>query len=150
MEYPMSLNHQFFQARQPCVGLFGDTETLWCLIKKKSSFLQVIYLTTHWLRSWAILQRHTLQDKLVAASHFLEQVAKDFFTRPHGWRSSLRIDSHQCVRPDLPRTNSFQAVCWFGRGRENFKTMYHLDVLFLKSIKFPFSKKNVRIFLLCI
>ena len=39
---------------------------------KRSSFLQVIYLTTHWLRSGAILQRHTLQDKLVAASHFLE------------------------------------------------------------------------------
>ena len=51
---------------------------------KRSSFLQVIYLTTHWLRSGAILQRHTLQDKLVAASHFLEQVAKDFFARAHG------------------------------------------------------------------
>ena len=61
---------------------------------KRSSFLQVIYLTTHWLHSWAILQRHTLQDKLVAASHFLEQVAKDFFAQAHGWRSSLRIDSH--------------------------------------------------------
>ena len=61
---------------------------------KRSSFLQAIYLTTHWLRLWAILQQHTLQDKLVAASHFLEQVAKDFFARAHGWRSSLRIDSH--------------------------------------------------------
>jgi len=61
---------------------------------KRSFFLQVIYLTTHWLRTWAILQRHTLQDKLVAASHFLEQVAKDIFARAHGWRSSLRIDSH--------------------------------------------------------
>ena len=62
---------------------------------KKSSFLQVIYSTTHWLRTWAILQKYTLQDKLVAASHFLAQVAKDFFfARAHGWRSSLRIDSH--------------------------------------------------------
>ena len=50
---------------------------------KKSSFLQVIYSTTHWLRTWAILQKHTLQDKLVAASRFLEQVAKDFFLSGH-------------------------------------------------------------------
>ena len=61
---------------------------------KRSFFLQVIYLTTYWLRTWAILQRHTLQDKLVAASRFLEQVAKVFFARAHGWRSSLWIDSH--------------------------------------------------------
>ena len=61
---------------------------------KRSFFLQVIYLTTHWLRSWTILQRHTLLDKLVVASHFLEQMIKDFFSRAHGWRSSLRIDSH--------------------------------------------------------
>ena len=46
------------------------------------------------LRTWAILQKYTLQDKLVAASHFLAQVAKDFFARAHGWRFSLRIDSH--------------------------------------------------------
>ena len=61
---------------------------------KKNSFLQVIYSTTHWLRTWATLQKHTLQDKLVAASRFLEQAAKDFFAQAHGWRSSLRIDSH--------------------------------------------------------
>ena len=62
---------------------------------KKSSFLQVIYSTTHWFRLWAFLRKHnTLQDKFVAASHFLTQVAKDFFARAHGWRSSLRINSH--------------------------------------------------------
>ena len=46
-------------------------------------FLQVIYSITHWLRSWAILQKHTLQNKLVAASHFLAQVGKDFFLSGH-------------------------------------------------------------------
>ena len=51
---------------------------------KKYFFLQVIYSTTHWLRTWAILQKHTLQDKLVAASRFLEQEAKDFFC-PGTW-----------------------------------------------------------------
>ena len=50
---------------------------------KQSFFLQVIYSTTHWLRTWAILQKHTLQDKLVAASHFLAQVAKVFFLPGH-------------------------------------------------------------------
>jgi len=61
---------------------------------KQSSFSQVIYLTTHWLRTWAILQRPSSQDKLVAASHFLGQVTKDFFDQTHGWRSSRRIDGH--------------------------------------------------------
>ena len=42
-------------------------------------------------------------------------------------------------------SNSFYAVCRLGRGRKNFKTMYHLDVLCLKSIKFPFSKKNLHV-----
>jgi len=50
---------------------------------KKSSFLQVIYSSTHWLCTWTILQKLTLQDKLVAASHFLAQVAKDFFSPGH-------------------------------------------------------------------
>ena len=54
---------------------------------KQPSFLQVIYSTTHWLRTWAILQPPTLQDVLIAASHFLEQVVKEFFVRAHGWRS---------------------------------------------------------------
>ena len=31
---------------------------------------------------------------LVAASHFLAQVAKDFFAQAYGWRSSRRIDGH--------------------------------------------------------
>ena len=61
---------------------------------KQPSFLKVIYSTTHWLCTWAILQPSTSQDVLVAASHFLEQVAKKFFIRTHGWRSSLRIDCH--------------------------------------------------------
>ena len=61
---------------------------------KQPSFLQVIYSTTHWLCTWAILQPSTSQDVLVAASHFLEQMAKEFFVRAHGWRSSLRIDCH--------------------------------------------------------
>jgi len=80
-------------ARQLC-GLFGYVEMLWCSIIIFFSFLQVIYSTTHWLRTWAILQKHTLQDKLVAAFHFLAQVAKFFFARADRWRFSLRIDSH--------------------------------------------------------
>ena len=50
---------------------------------KKSSFLLVIYSTTHWLRTWAILQKLALHDKVVAASHFLAQVAKVFFLPGH-------------------------------------------------------------------
>ena len=79
MEFLKNISHQYFWARQLCVGLFGYVEMQWCLITKKSFFLQVIYSTTHWLRTWAILQKFSLRDKLVAASHFFAQVAKDFF-----------------------------------------------------------------------
>ena len=61
---------------------------------KQPSFLQVIYSTTHWLRTWPILQKPTSHEVVVAASQSLAQVAKEFFTRAHGWRSSLRIESH--------------------------------------------------------
>jgi len=57
---------------------------------KHTSFLQVIYLTTHWLRTWAVLQKSSSQEVVVAASRYLAQVANEFFTRAHG----LRIDSH--------------------------------------------------------
>jgi len=72
---------------------------------KKIFFLQVIYSTMHWLRTWAILQKHTLQNKLVAASHFLAQVAKVFFLPGHmggGLVLGLTVIS---VKESLP--NSF-------------------------------------------
>jgi len=43
-------------------------------------FMQVIYSTTHWLRTWSIRQKPTSQEVVVAASQFLAQVAKEFFT----------------------------------------------------------------------
>jgi len=49
----------------------------------QSYFLQVIYRTTHWLRTWATLQQPTSQEALVAASRWLERVAKDFFLPRH-------------------------------------------------------------------
>ena len=52
---------------------------------KQSSFLQVIFSTTHWLRTWAILQRPSSQEMLVEASLFLAQVAKVFFFCPGTW-----------------------------------------------------------------
>jgi uncharacterized membrane protein len=46
--------------------------------------VQVIYLVTHWLRTWASLQKPDLQDTVVAVSQQLTQVAKDFFL-PGTW-----------------------------------------------------------------
>ena len=57
---------------------------------KHSSFLQLIYSSIHWLRTWAILQQPTFQNVLVAASRFLEWVVKDFFY-PDTW---IAVDSH--------------------------------------------------------
>jgi hypothetical protein len=62
--------------------------------KKYVSPVQVIYLVTHSLHTWTILQKPDLQDTVVAVSQQLTQVAKEFFSQAYGWRSSLRIDSH--------------------------------------------------------
>jgi len=51
---------------------------------KKHSFLQVIFATTHWLRTWAILQRPSSQDILVAAAHFFGPGGQGLFC-PSAW-----------------------------------------------------------------
>ena len=51
---------------------------------KQSSFLQVVFSTMHWLRTWAILQRPSSQEVLVEASLFLAQVAKIFLPEHMG------------------------------------------------------------------
>jgi hypothetical protein len=52
--------------------------------KKIVSPVQVIYLVTHWLCTWAILHKPDLQDTVAAVSQQLKQVAKDFFL-PSTW-----------------------------------------------------------------
>ena len=53
------------------------------IFEKTHFFLQVIYLTTHWLRTWAVLQKSSSQEVVVAASRYLAQVAMEFFTRAY-------------------------------------------------------------------
>jgi len=86
------------------LALLGAAATCWSLWlcrndlvfekKRTSSPLQVIYSIIHWLHTWAILQKPTSQDLVVAASQQLARVAKEFFTRAHGWQSSLRIECY--------------------------------------------------------
>ena len=56
-----------------------------------SSFLQVIPMITHWIRSWSCLQpveqRHTMESGCIR----LESVVKDFYNRAE-WRSDKRIE----------------------------------------------------------
>ena len=59
--------------------------------RKISSPLQVIFLTIHFLRTWAILQKPSSRDLVAAACQRLEQVVRECFTQGHGWRSSLKI-----------------------------------------------------------
>jgi hypothetical protein len=59
--------------------------------------LQVIHTIAHCLRTWAVLQKAELRPMVVEATQYLVRVAKDFFSRAHGWRSSLRIDYHYSV-----------------------------------------------------
>ncbi|RCV09416.1 hypothetical protein SETIT_2G026500v2 [Setaria italica] len=57
--------------------------------------LSVIFSVIHWLHSWIMLQKPASQGFLPCSGmQHLAQVAKEFFTQKHGWRSSLRIDSH--------------------------------------------------------
>ena len=83
------------------LALLGAAATCWPLWlcrndlvfeKKRTSFpLQVIYLIIHWLHTWAVLQKPTSQDLVVAATQQLTLVTKKFFTRAHEWQSGLRI-----------------------------------------------------------
>src|SRR6185312_5185138 len=50
---------------------------------KHTSFLQVISLTTHWLRTWTVLQKSSSQEVVIAASRYLAQVANEFFLPWH-------------------------------------------------------------------
>jgi len=50
---------------------------------KQFFFLLVIFLTTHRLRTWAILQRHTSHDILVVASLFFGTGGQGFFLPGH-------------------------------------------------------------------
>ena len=99
-----------------CVGPFGSAETQWFFYNKQFSFLQVIFSATRWLRTWAILQRHTSQDILVAVSHFLAYVAKDLFARALRWWFSLRIDSISV----LGFSSNFHWLCALSGEAENF------------------------------
>ena len=70
---------------------------------KQSSFLQVIFLTTHWLRMWTILQWHTSQDNLVAASHFFGTGDQGLFC-PSAWVAVQSQDLQSLVCPNLCQT----------------------------------------------
>ena len=57
---------------------------------KKPSFLQVIPMITHWIRSWSFLQPVELRQVLDSGCTRLETVAKDFYNRS-GWCFEKRI-----------------------------------------------------------
>ena len=58
---------------------------------KKSSFLQVIPLITHWIRSWSFLQPEAQRHVMESGCTRLESVAKDFYNRA-GWRFEKRLE----------------------------------------------------------
>ena len=52
---------------------------------KQSFFFHVVFSTTHWLRTWAILQRPSSQEMLVEASLFFGSGGQGFFFCPGTW-----------------------------------------------------------------
>src|SRR6266498_5570010 len=53
--------------------------------KNTSSFMQVIFSATYWLRQWTLLHKQEDQEDLYKACHNMEVVPLQVFT-PHGWR----------------------------------------------------------------
>ena len=139
MEFLKNISHQYFWARQSCVGLFGYAEIQWCLITKNLPFcrlsLQLRTDSVHGLSFRSFLFGTSLQRHLISWHRW----SRIFLPGHMGGGLVLGLT---VISVEGSLSNSFQAVCRLGRGRENFKTMYHLNVLCLKSIKFPFSKKK--------
>jgi hypothetical protein len=49
--------------------------------KKKSNFLQVIPMVTHWIRTWSYLQQEEQREAMDSGCNRLETVAQDLFSR---------------------------------------------------------------------
>ena len=56
-----------------------------------TSFLQVIHLATHWIRTWSYLQPVELRPFMDSGCSTLEMVAKELYNLC-GWRIHKRID----------------------------------------------------------
>lgn len=86
------------------VTLLGAAAVCWSIWLNRNNFVfekksycspvQVIFAAMHWVQSWAILQRAASQELALEASRRLMHLVMEFFSRAHGWRSSLRIESH--------------------------------------------------------
>jgi hypothetical protein len=59
---------------------------------KAKSFLQIILMATHWLRTWSYLQPVEQQDAMDSGCNRLETIARDLFYQ-YGWRRDNRIAS---------------------------------------------------------
>ena len=57
---------------------------------KVSSFLQVIPLATHWIRTWSFLQPLERRQDMDFGSNRLELVAREFFNQ-YGWQLNYRL-----------------------------------------------------------
>jgi hypothetical protein len=57
---------------------------------RNASFLQVIPLATHWIRTWSCLQPEAQRQDMVSGSNRLETVAQDLFSRC-GWQLDRRL-----------------------------------------------------------
>jgi hypothetical protein len=87
-----------FDKKLKNLALLGVATICWslCLSRNDLVFqkkfnmspLQVIFTTTHWLRSWVVLQRHEPHSMVMEASQCLEQVATKFLSQAHGWLRS--------------------------------------------------------------
>ncbi|WVZ90481.1 hypothetical protein U9M48_036780 [Paspalum notatum var. saurae] len=84
-----TINHLFFECRL--------SRSVWSILQMATGInppQNVILSVTHWLSSWVILQPEEVQPLVAAGSRHLVRVATEFFSRAHGWRSSLQIDCH--------------------------------------------------------
>ena len=82
---------------------------------KKNSLLQVIFATTHWLRTWAILQWPSSQDILLAASHFWPRWPRNFLPECMGGSLVLGLTAISVL--GFYQKLFCRIVCHYGKSR---------------------------------
>jgi hypothetical protein len=57
---------------------------------KQNSFMQVIPLAAHWIRTWSLIQSTNKQEAMASGCSHLESVARDIYNQS-SWRFDLRL-----------------------------------------------------------
>ena len=107
---------------------------------KQSFFLQVIISTTHWICTWGIVQWHTSQDILVAASLFFwHRWPRTFLPRHMGGGLLLGLT----IISVSGFLSNFYRLCTLWQRSENFQDNVSPQCILLEITKVSLFQKNI-------